>query len=516
MKCLFAISSLLVLLAASLPAQDLASFEKRITVKKLANGLTVLICERPEAPVVSFFTHVDAGDANDPKGQTGLAHMFEHMAFKGTDKVGTKNWPAEQTALEKVEQAYRAYDTERTRDVGRDEQKIEAAKKRWEDAKQNAQKDALVEEYSEILERNGVEGMNAGTSEDDTQYFYSLPSNRVELWAYMESERFLHPVFRQFYEERDVVHEERRMRVDSSPLGRLVEQFQAAAFTVHPYHNEGIGDGSEIEAFSATDARKFYEKYYVASNMVIAIVGDVTPQQVMPIVEKYFGRLPARPRPEPIKVVEPPQRAERIVKIYDKAQPIYLEGYHRPDFRDPDDNVYDVISDLFSNGRTSRLYRALVRDKKIAVVAAGFSGFPGNKYPNLFAFYAIPSRGHTPEELQSAVHEEIQRLIKEDVSDEELKMVKTRAKADLIRGLADNSGLAQNLGVMQAYYGDWRELFRNVDRIEKVTKADIRRVAAKTFTRENRTVGILENSASASNAKPAGSAAASSETGETQ
>ena len=514
MKRLFAISSFLVILAASLQAQDLGSFEKRITVKKLANGLTVLICERPEAPVISFFTHVDAGDAQDPKGQTGLAHMFEHMAFKGTDKIGTTNWQAEKAALERVEQAYRTYDLERSKEVGRDEQKIAATKKAWEDAIGDAQKYVAENQYDEILERNGAEGMNANTSEDETQYFYSLPSNRVELWAYMESERFLHPVFREFYKERDVVHEERRMRVDSNPLGRLVEQFQAASFVVHPYHNEGIGDGSEIESFSATDAKRFFDKYYVPANMVISVVGDVTPENVMPIIEKYFGRLPAKPKPAPLEVVEPPQRSERTVKIYDAAQPIYIEGYHRPDFRDPDDNVYDVISDLFSNGRTSRLYRSLVRDKKIAVVAAGFSGFPGNKYPNLFAFYAIPSRGHTPQELQAAVHEEIDRLIKEDVSDEELKMVKTRAKADLIRSLANNEGLAQNLGVMQAYYGDWRELFRQVDRIEKVTKADIRRVAAKTFTRDNRTVAILENNASEANTTAP--RASNSQTGEKQ
>jgi predicted Zn-dependent peptidase len=507
MKRLFVILSFLILLTAALSGQDMASFEKRVTVKKLANGLTVVICERPEAPVVSFFTHVDVGDAQDPKGETGLAHMFEHMAFKGTDKIGSTNWPAERVALQKVEQAYQAYDTERTKEVDRDEQKIAAAKKAWEDARAEADKYVAVNQYDEILERSGAEGMNANTSEDETQYYYSLPSNRVELWAYMESERFLHPVFREFYKERDVVHEERRMRVDSSPTGRLVEQFQAAAFVVHPYHNEGIGDASEIESFSATDARKFFEKYYVPANMVVAIVGDVKAQQVMPIVEKYFGRLPARPKPEPLKVVEPPQRSERSVKMFDTAQPIYLEGYHKPDFRDPDDAVYDVMTDLFSNGRTSRLYRALVRDKKIAAVAEGFGGFPGNKYPNLFAFYAIPTRGHTPQELQAAMHEEIDRLINQDVTDEELQMVKTRAKADLIRGLANNEGLAQQLGIAQAYYGDWRELFRQVDRIEKVTKADIRRVAAKTFTRDNRTTAILENNAVASNSAPSNSKA---------
>jgi predicted Zn-dependent peptidase len=442
MKRLLVVISFLACCTVSLFGQDLASFEKRVTVKKLANGLTVVICERPEAPVFSFFTHVDVGDAQDPKGQTGLAHMFEHMAFKGTTRIGTKDWPAEKLALEKVERAYEAYDRERSKEVGRDEQKIAAAEKAWQAAIDNAQKYVIENQFSEILDRNGEEGMNASTSLDETQYFYSLPSNRLELWAYLESERFLHPVFREFYKERDVVHEERRMRVDSSPIGRLIEQFQAASFVVHPYHNEGIGDPSEITSFSATDAQKFFDKYYVPSNMVVAIVGDVTPQRAMPIIEKYFGRLPARPKPEPLKVVEPPQRAERTVRLIDRAQPIYLEGYHRPDFRDPDDAVYDVISDLLSNGRTSRLYRALVRDKKIAAQAEGFSGFPGNKYPNLFAFFAIPSRGHTTQEIQSAVHEEIDRLINQDVSDDELKMVKTRAKADLIRGLANDEGLA--------------------------------------------------------------------------
>ena len=253
MKRLLLIFSFLVCLAASLAAQDMASFEKRVTVKKLPNGLTVVICERHEAPVVSFFTHVNAGDAQDPKGQTGLAHMFEHMAFKGTDKIGTANWPAEKLALQRVEQAYQAYDRERTKEVGRDDEKIAAAKKAWEDATEKAQKYVVVNQFDEVLERNGAEGMNASTSLDETQYYYSLPSNRVELWAYMESERFLHPVMREFYKERDVVYEERRMRVDSSPIGRLVEQFQAASFVVHPYHNEGIGDASEITSFSATD-----------------------------------------------------------------------------------------------------------------------------------------------------------------------------------------------------------------------------------------------------------------------
>ena len=491
--------AIVILLLASLVAagQDVASFEKRITVKKLPNGLTVLVCERHEAPVFSFFTHVDAGSAQDPKGKGGLAHMFEHMAFKGTDKIGSTNYAAEKIALRKVEQAFAAYEAERLKPVGQDKKKLAELKKAWQDAVEAADKYAELNKFSEILERNGVEDMNAFTSLDETGYFYSLPTNRLELWAYMESERFLHPVLRQFYKERDVVYEERRMRVDSSPIGRLVENFQAAAFVAHPYHNEGVGWPSEIEALSATDASNFFGKYYVPANMVVTVVGDVTPQQVLPVVEKYFGRLPARPKPEPLDTVEPPQEAERETILREASQPLFLEGYHRPDYRDPDDAVYDAISDLLSSGRTSRLYRALVRDKKLAVQAEGFSGFPGNKYPNLFAFFVVPSRGHTPQEIAKAVHEEIDKLIHQDVSDEELKMVKRRIRAELIRSLADNEGLAQNLGTVQSRYGDWRELFRQVDRVDKVSKADIRRVAAKVFTAQNRTSAITETAAAA-------------------
>ena len=474
-------------------AQDIASFEKRITVKKLPNGLTLMVLERPEAPVFSFFTYVDAGDVQDPKGKGGLAHMFEHMAFKGTDKIGTLNYPAEKAALDKVEETFKIYEGERLRPVGRDPEKLKAAEADWRKAIDEAQKYVVPNEFSEIIESAGGEDINASTSMDATHYFYSLPSNRLELWAYLESERFLHPVFREFYTERDVVHEERRMRTDSRPLGRLVEEFLGASFIAHPYHENGIGFPSELDAFSATDASRFFDKYYVANNMVTAVVGDVKAAEAMAIMEKYFSRLPRREKPEDLSTIEPPQKAERTTTMREASQPFFLEGYHRPSYLDPDDAVYDVISDLLSSGRTSRLYRALVRDKKVAVNASGFSGFPGVKYPNLFAFFAIPSRGHTPDEVKDAMHVEIDRLSKEDVSDEELKMVKTRIRADLVRGLADNEGLAEELATYQTLYGDWRELFRSVDRVDKVTKADIRRVAAKTFLPANRTISTLEN-----------------------
>ena len=483
---------LLLLLSAVALAQDAASFAKRITVKKLSNGLTLMICERPEAPVFSFFTLVDAGSVQDPMGATGLAHMFEHMAFKGTDAIGTTDYAAEKPALAKVETTYAAYIKERDKTVGRDEAKLKQLEKDWKDDIAAADKFVKSNEFGKIIEQNGGEDMNANTSYDETNYHYSLPENRLELWAYLESERFIHPVMREFYKERNVVIEERRLRTDSNPIGRLIEQFTAAAFEAHPYHRPTVGWMADLNSFSATDAQKFFDKYYVPANMVVAIAGDIKPAEAMPILEKYFGRLPARPRPDEETTTEPPQNSERRVVLKERAQPLYIEGYHRPDYRSKDDAVYDAITDLMSEGRTSRLYRSLVRDKKIASFSAGFSGLPGVKYPHLFAFYAFPLPGHTTQEVADAIHAEIDRLKKEDISDDELKMIKTRTKANLIRGLADNEGLATQLATYQTRFGDWRELFRTVDHIDQVSKADIRRVANATFVDTNRTVGIIE------------------------
>ncbi|HWR13301.1 MAG TPA: pitrilysin family protein [Terriglobales bacterium] len=485
---------LCALLLTLLPmyAQDVASFEKRIQVRTLPNGLTVILMQRKEAPVFSFFTLVDAGSAQDPKGASGLAHMFEHMAFKGTDSIGTTNYAAEKIVLEKIEKAYAAYIAERDKRVGQDPKKLAELEKQWQDLTAEAEKYVIRNQFPDYIERNGGVGLNASTSEDDTTYYYSMPVNRLELWSYLESERFLQPVMREFYKERDVVYEERRMRVESNPIGRLLEQFQSAAFTAHPYGTPGIGWPSDLHSFSATEAMEFYRKYYVPTNMTIAVVGDIEFAKTWPVIEKYFGRLPKRPQPDEALTTEPPQTSERQVVLREMSQPVYIEGYHRPDYRNKDDVVYDAISDVVSNGRTSRLYRSLVRDKRIALQAGGFSGLPGIKYPHLFAFYGIPNREHTADEIRTALRVEIERLKNEDITDDELQMVKTRAKAGLIRSLGSNSGLASQLAVYQARFGDWREMFHQIDKIEKVTKADIRRVANATFVDTNRTVGILE------------------------
>ena len=487
-------------------AQDLKSFEQRITTKVLPNGLTLVICERPEAPVFSFSTFIDAGDVNDPSGESGLAHMFEHLAFKGTSQIGTTDYPAEKVALGKVEAANDAYEAEYLKAVGRDPKKLDDLKKALKDAEAEAHKYVVPNQFTDVAERNGAEGVNAYTALDETVYFWSMPENRLELWAWLESGRLADVVPREFYKERDVVMEERRMRTDSDPQGRLVEQFLATAYVAHNYGRSGIGWPSEVGQITATEAMEFHKKYYVGSNIVVAVVGDVKASDALPVLEKYFGRIPAGPKPEEMTTVEPKQFAEKTVVIRDPSQPVYVEGYHRPDYRDPDDKVYGAISDILSNGRVSRLYRSLVRDQQIAVEVEGFSPFPGDKYPGLYCFFAVPAPEHTPAEMRDAIHREIDKLKTADVSDEELAMFKTRTRADLLRGLANNQGLANTLAEYQTRYGDWRELFRQLDKVDKVTKADIRRVANQVFQAGNRTSAWIETAAPAATAQKEGGA----------
>lgn len=476
-------------------AQDLASFEKRTAVKQLANGLTVIVVERPEAPVFSYFTHVNVGAAQEAMGQTGLAHMFEHMAFKGTDRIGTKNFTVEKTLLEKVEKAYLAFDAERRKRPSSDAQKVAALEKTWRDAMAEAGKQVVANEFGEIVDRNGGVSLNAFTNADETGYFYSMPSNRLELWAYLESERAKRPIMREFYTERDVVMEERRMRTDSRPIGRLIEQLLAAAFTAHPYGRPVVGWPSDLKTFSATDAQKFWETHYTPANLTVAVVGDVKVSEAIPTLEAYFGRLPKGPKPPEISTDEPAQFGERTIVVRETAQPIYAEGYHRPDVLDKDDAVYDAISDLMSTGRTARLYRALVRDKKLAATSGGFTGMPGRKYPHLFVFYAIPTPDIKPQQLRAAIHEEIEKLKNSVATDDELQMIRARAKMRLLGSLGSNQSLAISMATAQQRYGDWREIFRRVERIDKVSKEDIQRVARNVFVESNRTAAWIENSA---------------------
>jgi predicted Zn-dependent peptidase len=484
---------MLLVVGPAVMAQDLAGFEKRLTKFSLDNGLTFLVLERHEVPVVSFHTYADVGSVDEVTGITGVAHLFEHLAFKGTQTVGTKNYKAEAAAMTKMDELFGAIKKEKRKGDKADPEVLKKLQQQFDQAGEEAQKYIVHDEYEETLTKQGADGFNAYTSEDATQYIVSLPSNKIELWMMLEADRFAHPVLREFYKEKDVVMEERRM-MENSPTGRLYEEFQGIAFIAHPYGVPVVGHMSDLQALTRGEAEAFFRKHYGPSNLTIAIVGDVDPANAKRLARKYFAGIPSGPKPDPVETVEPPQRGERRVTLEDPAQPVVLIGYHQPSVNHPDSTVLQVLADTVGYGRTSRLYKSLVKDKKIAVSAN--AGPMLNKYPALFIFMAVPARGHTNQECEQAIYAEIEKLKTEPVTPEELAKAKTRSRADLIRQLDSNSGLAAQLTFYEVVTGDWRNLFKQLDQIEKVTADDVQRMAGTYFTTKNRTVGVIETTVS--------------------
>jgi predicted Zn-dependent peptidase len=497
-RCVF----VLALGCFGLQGQNLAEFEKKVTGFRLANGLQFVVAERHDAPVVSFHTYVKAGSANDPTGQTGLAHMFEHMAFKGTETVGTTNWPAEERALATVDALARQVEAERNRGRLASAERLGELEAKLNAAIERAQSFVVPNEYTRLIEENGGAGLNAGTSWDSTDYFYSLPSNRLELWFLMESQRFLHPVFREFYKERDVVREEQRERVESSPSGQLGQSFASAAFEASPYRNPAIGWPSDIGRLRRDEAERFFSTYYVPGNVTIAIVGDVNPADARRLAERYFGPWPARPLPPAIHTEEPKQAGPKTVVVESSSQPLLMEGYKRPDEYDPDDAVFDVLSLVLSGGRTGLLYKELVQGKELALQAEAVSAYPGTLQSGLFLFFVVPALGHTVEENRAALDAVLTKLGQEGIDAETLARVKTKARAGVIRRLADNSGLAEMLASAQAEFGSWKKLFTSLDEIDRVTTADVVRVARRYFVPSGRTTGYTVAAPSAAETGP--------------
>ena len=454
----------------------------------LDNGLKFIVLENHEAPVVSFVTYANVGGVDEPDGQTGVAHFLEHLAFKGTKQIGTTNYSAEAKELDKLDAIFTQI--KQAQEAG---DEAEVARLAEEFAATQAAASQYVEqnEFGQIVDTAGGVGLNAATSADYTSYFYSFPSNKLELWMSLESERFLEPVFREFYKEKQVILEERRMRTDNSPIGKTIEEFLNTAYDVHPYKRPVIGYNEDINGLTREDVDRFFQAYYSPNNLTIAIAGDVYPDEVQELAQTYFGRFEAQPQPKTVTKTEPPQTETKQVIVNFPSQPWYLEGYHIPALSDPDYIVYEVISELLSSGRTSRLYKSLVEEKQVALSAQGFSGFPGDKYPNLMLVYALTSPGTSIEELGTALRAEIERLKTEPVTPEELEQVKTQLKAGLLRALDSNMGMARQLAEYDAKTGSWRNMFAELQKLEAITPEDIQRVAQTTFTADNRTIGRL-------------------------
>ena len=488
---LSALLAAVLMLAPAVSAQQgarlLSQFEQDVTEFTLDNGMTFIVVERHDAPVVSFYTVANVGSVDEPTGQTGIAHMFEHMAFKGTTRIGSRDIGAEGTALDTEEEAYLAFRDARL--AGRPDAEVQRLEDAFNAARDTAKTFTTDNEFDQIISREGAVGLNASTSFDVTDYFYSLPSNKAELWFALEADRFLNPVLREFYQGRDVVQEERRLRTESNPIGRLLEEFLTTAFKAHPYGRPVVGHMADLESISRTEAEAFFDVYYVPNNLVSVIVGDIDPAQARTWAERYFGAIPRGAEPPPVRTVEPPQLGERRVTIEDPSQPVVLVGFQRPATSHPDDAVYTVLADVLGRGRTSRMYQALVETEQAVAAQAAASPF-GGKYPTLFLTLAIPTPGTDTADIEAGLLAVLDDIAQNGVTEEELNRARVRARADLVGSLNSNTGLGRALGQQETIAGDWRSLFRQLDDIAGVTAADVQRVAAETFRMNNRTVAI--------------------------
>ncbi|RKY59917.1 MAG: insulinase family protein [Candidatus Latescibacterota bacterium] len=483
---------LILALASAALGRAFEDLERHVEERVLSNGMKFIVLERHEAPVVSFHTYADVGSVNESYGITGISHLLEHLAFKGTKIIGTTDYEAESEILAKLDSIYAELSRERRKGPEADSGRLALLKDAFERALREAKGYVINNDFFDIFMKAGGTGVNAYTGADATHYVCSLPSNKVELWMAVESDRFLNPVFREFYEEKEVVMEERRLRIETRPAGRLYEEFLAVAFKAHPYHHPVIGYMSDIEAITRQDVEDYFEKYYIPSNMVVAIVGDVDAEEVFEMAKTYFGRIPSGPKPEPVRTLEPPQQGERRVTVEAEAQPLLYVGYHcPPTYPHPEDLAFRAIANILGEGRTSRLYKRLVKEARVATAVYAWNGFPGYKFPNLFVIYAIPSKGHTAEDCLKLIDEEIEGMRSEPVSEDELNKFKRNFKKNWLDAMKSNSGMARVLAQAEVLMGDWRLLFRMLEDVDMVTSEDVQLVAEKYLIKKNRTVAEL-------------------------
>ena len=476
----------------------------------LPNGLRVLALHRPGAPTVSFVLRFDVGSVNERLGETGIAHFLEHMLFKGTTTIGATDVRRERDLFAAMDAAHDSLLAARARsdaDGTGGTAEVARLRARITDLEDRARELIRPNEFDRLLTENGARDMNATTGYEATAYYVQLPANRAELWFVMEADRMANPVFREFYAERDVVAEERRSRLETTPGGRLIEEFYAAAYRVHPFGVPVIGHMSDIQAYTRAQVADYHRRYYRPNNAVLAVVGDVTPAQVLAWARKYFGPIPAGLEPAPVLAEEPPQAGERRIEVLFDAEPELAIGWRIPDGRHDDAPALSVLARLLAGGKTGRLHRRLVQDDRIATSVSASIG-PAFDGPLLLTVSAQPLGGHSTAELETAIYDEIDRLRREPPRDREIQRVRNQLEAGEVHRLSSNFGLAFQLVESAAVYGDWRETFRATERLAAVTAEDVARVAERYLVRAGRTVAVLTRpgeAAAANAAAPTGS-----------
>jgi len=482
---------LLIVIAVCLPLSALAgSLADKVREHRFANGLKLLVVERHGSPTFSAYITLGVGAVDETDRSRGVAHLLEHMLFKGTTTLGTRNFAAEQPILQAIETVGSRIDTLKLfPEKNRDE--LEQLRRRLTELQKEHKKYLVKDEFSQIYAENGGVGYNAFTSKDLTTYLISLPSNKLELWAALEADRMENPVLREFYTEREVIREERRRSYETRPRGKLFETLLANAFTVHPYRNPIIGWDSDIDNLTLAETRDFLQTYYAPVNTVIALVGDVDFDQAVDLVEQYFGHLPSGTKVPPLPMVEPAQKGEKRVQIEFDAEPQLAIAYHKPTLPAREDYLFDLLDGVLSGGRTSRLYRSLVLEQKLATSISTYST-PGSRYPNLYVLQAVPRHPHTVDEVITAVDVELEHLRQEEIRSEELSRVLNRLQTDHLRRMNSNGGLARMLTYFSTVAGDWRYLADYDQVMRSLNRSELRTLVREYLNPQQRTVVVLQ------------------------
>ena len=464
-------------------ADNLATLEQGVHEVRLSNGLRVLLYRRDIAPVFAGVVAVRVGSADEPAGFTGASHLLEHMAFKGTPQLGSKDYPKEKTLLDQLDAIMAA--------AGGGTEIAPADRARVEDLKKQLAELWEVQRFEWEYQRRGAQALNATTSTDLTNYFVALPRNALEFWCWIETERILHPVMRQFYTERDVVLEERRMSLEDDPQGKLYAALLQAAFERHPYRNPIVGYEQDLWRMTAQAVLDYQRRYYVASNMTVVLVGDVHAERDLPMIRRYFERIPAGEAPRGELVHEPLQQHERRVTVVHDASPELMVAYHKPVYPHPDDPRLAVLMEILAGGVTSPLYEELVKKQQIVSQVEHFDA-PGSAQPNLTVFYLQPRAPHTAEEALRAFDRVLGEFVRNPVDPDRIARAKRAVTMSYLERLDSNLSLGVDLASFELISGGWRNLLAWYREVQQVGPEDLTKVAREYLIPSRRTVAWLE------------------------
>ncbi len=481
--------------------QKLKSSIKKV---QLENGLRLIMMKRSTSPTLALYTKFLAGSSDETPEIAGTAHLLEHMLFKGTSNVGTTDWENEKKFYALLKATGSELDTLRLEEryyldrelpIPKELTERKAILERRLKAVEEQQKKYIIKsEDTYIYEQHGQVGFNAYTTHDVTNYQIKLPANRLEIWAKLESDRLKNPVLREYYTERAVIMEERRMRVENRGFGMLREKFLSIAFEQSPYGRPVIGYESNIPYLDIYETEEFFRTHYTPDNMVIAIVGDLDFENTETIIKKYFSDLkPSKGKRKLQKVKERFGIGERKIQFQYTGGSIFMLGFHKPPFPTQEDIIFSLIDSILTQGAESRLYKTLILKEQVCSQVSAWSSDPGERYSNLFTIFAYLNSDASPEKLEELIWEELEKLKKAEVSLEEISRAKNKITADFLRSVNNNASLADGLSYYELLTGNWEDMFLSYDRLNQITKEDIQKVAKKYFQKSNSVIGFLDS-----------------------